>query len=173
MSEETITQNDVGTIEASGLAPVEDTRTEAQKKAAEILANRAKGKPAKDKAEEAVAKPKKERAPAAPKGNIGYRFLRDIDASVDKFNNQQNVLIAKMLELRKPDGELKDVFTRKELLESLTPEDLKSRQPVERVFGFYLNTWKKNIEATDKKAAIPALLEVIKIVEAAPATTAA
>lgn len=154
-------------------APVEDTRTDAQKKAAEILAARAAGKPTKaDVQSPKVPKEKKERPPAAPKGNIGYRFLRDLDPATDKLNNQQSVLMDAMLGLRKTEGELKDVFLRKDLLEKVTMEDLKSRQPTERVFGFYLNSWKKNIEATDKKAAIPALLEVVKIVDAPVAPVA-
>lgn len=174
MSEETTTQNDAETEAAS--AP-EDTRTDAQKKAAEILAARAKGKPqesglaAKSTANPKPPKEKKEKAPAAPKGDIGYRFKRDIDPAIDKLNNQQTVLVNAMLELRKTDGELKDVVLRKELFEKVTSESLKSRQPAERVFGFYLNGWKKDVEATDKKPAIPALLEVVKIV--APAATAA
>jgi superfamily II RNA helicase len=170
MSEQmSIDTSDIGTLDLS-----EDTRTEAQKKAAEILANRAKGKPVPSglaARSTANPKPPREKKVKAPKGIQGYRFLRDLDQSVDKLNRQQGVLIKAMLEHRKADGELKDVVLRKDILENVTMEDLNSRQPVERVLGFYLNLWKRTQPAilkedgSVKKAEVPALLEVVSIVE--------
>lgn len=171
MLEETNTQSVAGTVEAP--AP-EDTRTEAQKKAAEILAARAKGKPASTPTVTEPSKPKekkesKPRAPSVMGGSIGFRFLRDLDPTVDKLNRQQGVLMEALLKLRKTEGPLKDVVLRKELLEVVTADSLNSRQPVERVLGFYMTGWKKDIEATDKKPAIPALFEIVRLVEATPA----
>lgn len=161
----------VETVSAEATQSIADApqQNEAQAKAAEILAKRAaakKGRADAAKAEAPKGQADGEKSTAKPKaltGRIGIRFLRDIDPQIDRFNNQQNVLIQAMMKLRKTEGDDKDIVYRDELLQEVTSETLNSRQPAERVLGFYMNTWKKNIEATDKKPAVPALFEVVRV----------
>lgn len=153
---------EVGTVTDPGVAEA-PAQNDAQAKAAEILAARTKGKKA--------AAPKAEGAEAAapkapkPEGLIktGYKFLRDVDPQLDKPNRQQSIILEEALKLRGTEGELKDVVLREPLIEALKASKMETRQPHERVLGFYLNGWKKNFEGTDKKPAVPALFEVVKI----------
>jgi hypothetical protein len=109
------------------------------------------------------ATPAKVKEPKAPKvkAKIGYKFLRDIDPATDKFNNQQTVLMDAMCRLADKDG----VVSREQLLTEVTMETLKSRQPAERVFGFYLNGWKKDVTKGegDKARTIKALLAPVQL----------
>jgi hypothetical protein len=106
---------------------------------------------------------KEPKAPKAPKVKavLGIKFLRPIDATVDKFNNQQKVLIDGMLKLANADG----LVNREQLLLEVTAEALKSRQPAERVLGFYMNSWKKDVVKGEgeKARTIPALLSVVNM----------
>ena len=163
--EQTITQEDVGTIEATGLVSEQPEMNDAQKKAAEILAARAsKNAEVKPTADKATKEPKAPKEPK-PEGLLktAYRFLRDVDPALDKPNRQQNLILTAMLKLRGTEGDLKDVVVKEDLMKELTAEYLGTRQPPDRVLAFYLNGWKKDFEGTDKKPAVPKLLEVIKI----------
>lgn len=166
-------REDVGSVEADVLVDPTDLNNpapanDAQAKAAEILAAR-KGKVA--SAQKAVKEPKAPKEPSEPKapkaeGTIktGYRFLRELDAN-DKLNNQQKIIIDEMLKLvdNNPESPTNGIVLREPLIEALKNSTMVTRQPYDRVFGFYLNSWKKDIEATEKKPAIPALLEVVKV----------
>jgi hypothetical protein len=109
------------------------------------------------------AEVKAPKAPKVPKvkAKLGIKILRPIDAGVDKFNNQQKVLIDAMVKLANADG----IVDREQLLLEVTSESLKSRQPAERVLGFYMNGWKKDVVKGEgeKARTIPALLSIVNI----------
>lgn len=159
-------QSEAGTPADSGVTEA-NVANDAQAKAAEILAARSKGKTKTAKEPKEPKAPSEPKEPKAPKveGVIktGYKFLRDIDPTVDKLNPQQSIIIAEMLKLRGTEGQLQDVVLREPLMKALQESAMVTRQPHERVFGFYLNSWKKDTEGTEKKAAIPALFEVVKV----------
>lgn len=111
----------------------------------------------------AEKEPKAKKEPKAPKApvKLGIKFLRPFDASVDHLNNQQKVLMDTMLKLANADG----IVDREALLNEVSSESLKSRQPAERVLGFYMNTWKKDVVKGEgeKARTIPALLTIVSI----------
>lgn len=170
-----VTSSDVETVDAAGTlsdpgVPEVPAPNDAQAKAAEILAARGKGKEAKVAKEPKAVKESKEPAEVKapkPEGLVktGYKFLREIDPAIDKLNTQQKIIVDEMLKLvdNTEGSATNGVVLREPLIKALQESSMVTRQPHERVFGFYLNGWKKSFEATEKKPAIPALLEVVKV----------
>lgn len=110
--------------------------------------------------EKPVKAPKEPKAPKV-KAKLVIKFLRPVDASIDRLNNQQKVLMDAMVKLADKDG----IVDREALLNEVSSEALKSRQPAERVLGFYMNSWKKDVVKGEgeKARTIPALLAIVNI----------